>query len=112
MKRSFLSILVSVICCITMLCICANAQAPELIPDENARYNLDYIGTPGEFYFMLVLDGTYYEGDERVLTEESILYIAQQKADENGVASFSGFRPKPCEEATVFISGGNIERIK
>lgn len=109
MKKSFLSIFISVLCCIAMLCLFANAQAPELLPDENARYTVNYTGTPGEFYFMIVLEGTYYEGDERVITEDSVLYLAQKEADSNGFVSFSSFRPKLCESATVFVSGSGMD---
>ena len=109
MKKSFSSIFISVLCFIAILCTCTAAQAPELIPDENAKYTVDYTGTPGEFYFMLVLEGTYYEGDERVITEEGILYLAQKQADDNGFVCFSGFSPKPRKAATVFISGAGID---
>lgn len=109
MKKGIVSFLLCILCCTAVFCLSTNALAPEIIPDENARYTVSYEGTPGDFYFMIVLEGTYYEGDERVITDESILYIAQQKADEAGVVKFSGFRPKPCNEATVFISGGSID---
>lgn len=109
MKKSFSSIFISVLCFIAVLCTCTAAQAPELTPDENAKYTVNYTGTPGEFYFMIVLEGTYYEGDERVITEDSVLYLAQKEADSNGFVSFSSFRPKPCESATVFVSGSGMD---
>jgi len=109
MKKTILSFIICIICCVSALCFAANAQAPVLEPDDNARFTVNYKGKPGSFYFLLVLDGMYYEGDERFLTDDSILYVSQKMASEDGIVSFSGFRPKPCEEATVFISGGTIE---
>lgn len=109
MKKKLFSLIICIICCVSALCFAANAQAPVLEPDDNARFTVNYKGKPGSFYFLLVLDGMYYEGDERFLTDDSILYVSQKMASEDGIVSFSNFRPKPCEEATVFISGGTIE---
>lgn len=109
MKNKFFYIVICAFCIATVFCLCANALAPELLPDENAKFTVNYEGESGELYFLLVLDGTYHEGEERVLTQDSILYISQTRADNNGLASFSSFRPKPCESATVFVSGGSLD---
>ena len=106
MKKIFFGILVCII--VSALCMYASAEASQLVPDENGTYTVEYTGQPGEHYFMIVLDGMYNEGEERTLTDDSILYLAQEKADENGVVSFSEFCPKPCDMATVFISGEGI----
>ena len=109
--KTFTKTLISCILCTLMLVIVASAaQVQRFYPDENGKYTVTYEnGTQNEYYSLLVVKGTYTENNNPEITEDNIIYIAQETADENGNVTFADFTPKEMADGTVYIGGSNLD---
>lgn len=90
--------------------LCGGAFAAETYnQDSNGAYTIDYTGTAGSYYAILVVDGTYDENQTPIITADSIIYISQETAGENGKVSFANFKTKNDHDGTVYLGGSDLE---
>ncbi len=102
-------ILICVLICTVALCMGAFA-AETADPDANGAYTVQYQGTQGSYYAILVVEGTYAENEAPSITADSILYISQETADAQGNAVFAEFKLKENVEGTIYIGGSDLEK--
>ena len=97
---------VLVLCvCVALMSVAAFA-APTFVPATDGTYSVPYTeGGSGNYYALLVVEGVYDEEDTPVISEDTVLYIDQAKADTNGAVSFDGWIPKNENPATVYLGG-------
>ena len=89
--------------------LCGGAFAAENYnQDASGAYTVDYTGKAGEYYAILVVDGTYEEGEMPTITEDSIIYISQETAGTDGKVSFANFKTKNDHDGTVYIGGSDL----
>lgn len=118
MKKKLLAILLA-LCMFTFSTVTALAIPSEITPTpaESKTYNVEYAtndtANSGKQYVLLIIkapkDATL--GDETALGEldvDSILYIDQAGADENGKVTFNGLQLKSQTSANVYISGETL----
>ncbi len=108
MKSKITKILMCTLLCAVVLCMGAFA-AETVDPDENGAYTVEYTKTAGEYYAILVVEGTYAEGEAPTITEDSIIYISQETADAQGKATFANFKLKSNVAGTVYIGGSDMD---
>ena len=108
MKNKILKALLCTAVCAALLCVCAFA-AETYYPDENGAYTVEYAaGTQGQYYAMLIVEGTFTETDTPTISSDTIIYIDQQTADSAGKASFASFKPMRAVEGTIYIGGSDL----
>lgn len=107
MKR----VLSFVLACMVLMSASVFAADPvTYIPAADGTYSVGYAeGTAGTYYSLVVVEGKYEAGATPVISEESVLYIDQATADENGDVTFNGWIPKEDEKATVYLGGTGSE---
>lgn len=92
-----------------LMCMCAFADVAQIYPKENGAYDVEYQGTANEYYVVLVVSGTYSEGQTPAISEQTILYIDQVTADSNGVAAFDDFKVNNAVDGTIYIGGSVLD---
>ncbi len=108
MKKNFTKILLACVLCVMALCMAASAEKVTLLPDDEGKFTATYQGVAGEYYAILIVEGTYTEDQTPVISEDTITYISQETAGADGKAVFSKFIPKdPLVNGTVYIGGSD-----
>ena len=70
---------------------------------DGEKYTASYTGAEaGSQYVLLVVEGT---PDDYTVSQDSILYIDQVAADDNGTVTFSGFIPMSIADSVVLLGG-------
>lgn len=119
MKKRLLAMLLAL--CMFTLCTATALAAPEKItptPAESKTYNVEYTTTEGasnagKQYVLLIVKAPkgVALGTETALGEldvDSILYIDQAGADDQGKVTFTGLQLKSHTSANVYISGETL----
>ncbi len=108
MKKNSFKILLACVLCVMALCMAASAEKVTLLPDDEGKFSATYQGVAGEYYAILIVEGTYTEDQTPVISEDTITYISQETAGADGKAVFSKFIPKdPLVNGTVYIGGSD-----
>lgn len=96
-----------------LMCMCVFAQEiTQLYPNQDGSYDVQYQGSANEYYVVLVVSGTYTQDQTPDITSDTILYIDQVIADENGVASFDSFNVNKSVDGTVYIGGSDLDKAE
>ncbi len=109
MKKYFLGI------SITALAICMSvlAFAQDYNHDSNGRYEVIYNGQPDSPYIVLAFKGIYDESTYKTalgaLPDSDVVYAAQRMSDSDGKVVFVNIFPKTYADATVVVSGKELE---
>ncbi len=108
MKTKLFKVLCCAVFCAVVLCMGAFA-VETYTPDEKGAYTVSYTGTEGQYYAILVVEGTYTEGQTPEITEDSIIYISQETAGAEGAVNFTSFKTKNPVDGTVYIGGSDMD---
>ena len=73
--------------------------------DANGEFSVDYNGTADDYYALLVVEGVYGQGETPVISEDTVVYMGQTKANAQGKADFNNWEPKNDSPATVYVGG-------
>ena len=85
-----------------------NYMQNHLFPDENRKYSYTYQNAvTGRMYVLMVIAGEHKTLDNVEIGETNILYINQKTAESEEI-SFERFIPSSEENATVVITGENM----
>ncbi len=104
------TLVMSAILVAALLAISAVAAPVEFEADTDKSFDIAYTGTEGQYYAIVIVEGLVEEGDAPSITEDSIQYIDQQTADENGAVSFEDVLLKvDGTQATVFLGGSDLD---
>lgn len=109
MKKNFAKIFLACLVCAVMLCVAVSAETT-VVPGDDGKYDVTYNGTSGEYYAILVVEGTYAENETPTISEDSIIYISQETAGADGNATFADFLPKTATEGTIYIGGSDLDK--
>ena len=93
MKKNFAKIFLACLVCAVMLCVAVSAETTTVVPGDDGKYDVTYNGTSGEYYAILVVEGTYAENETPTISEDSIIYFSQETAGADGNATFANFLP-------------------
>ena len=109
MKKNFAKIFLACLVCAVMLCVAVSAETTTVVPGDDGKYDVTYNGTSGEYYAILVVEGTYAENETPTISEDSIIYISQETAGADGNATFADFLPKTATNGTIYIGGSDLD---
>ncbi len=73
------------------------------------EFSVSYLGSPGEYYCLFAIEGDHVLSDMPEATDENLVYINQETADQNGFVDFLGFSPMRESVATLYIGGSDLE---
>lgn len=110
MKKNFAKIFLACLVCAVMLCVAVSAETTTVVPGDDGKYDVTYNGTSGEYYAILVVEGTYAENETPTISEDSIIYISQETAGADGNATFADFLPKTATKGTIYIGGSDLDK--
>lgn len=109
MKKQFLALVLGVALILFTFTV-AGAASTNYEADNTGAFSITYAdATQGEYYALVVLSGVYGETDSPVISEDTVQYIDQKTAGENGVTFDKVLITDEGTECTVYLGGSDLD---
>ena len=106
--KKLLKTLALTVMCLAVMSVAAFA-AGNIAANSDGTFPASYAeGTDGEYYALVVVAGTYAEGETPAISEDTVLHIDQVTAGASG-ALFEDFTPRTNDAATVYVGGSDLD---